>query len=55
MDNVPLTESVISCWLIGNVRAFDETLPSGPIAEQIVAGLLKQKDEAAKAVAAAHS
>jgi hypothetical protein len=33
--------------LTGNVRAFDGTLASGPIAKQIVAGLLKQKTDAA--------
>jgi len=31
--------------LTGNVRAFDGTLASGPIARQIIAGLLKQKSE----------
>ena len=38
--------------LTGNVRAFDGTLASGPIAQQIVAGLLKQKADAMKPVAA---
>ena len=33
--------------LTGNVRAFDGTLASGPIARQIVAGLLKEKTDAA--------
>jgi hypothetical protein len=33
--------------LTGNVRAFDGTLASGPIAKQIVAGLLKWKADAA--------
>jgi hypothetical protein len=35
--------------LTGNVRAFDGTLASGPIAKQIVAGLVKQKMDAAAA------
>jgi hypothetical protein len=38
--------------LTGNVRAFDGTLASGPIAKQIVAGLLKQRAGAVKPMAA---